>query len=427
MLLAKILTEENDRLEAFRGMNRKTSFIEMTNNLISEMKQFNASPGDIRKILQETEEASILHRKLKDIHRIYEKYEELIAGKYLDTEDYLNLFVSRIGQSRLIRNAAVWISGFDYFTPKNLNIIEQLMLTAKEVGIVLTADCSPGAEGCPPPSGSRDSDLFDLTREIMYKLKVIAERNNIAYEEVPIDRRYRIPEGEMPGEKAAPLTNLEQELYAQPYRRTTAGNSIILCQAANFYAEAETAAAKIVRLTRDEGMRYRDILVICNDMEIRASVIKRVFADYGITAFLDKKRDILHHPSIEFIMALIDITAKGWLYEDIFRMLKTNLTPVSFEDCEDLENYAVKYRIKGSRWRSDFTYGIKAEGEEVLQRINGIRARVYEYVTAFETGFKQKKTVRERTAAIYGFSYGEGTAAGKNRIADRIPDGGKSI
>lgn len=403
MLLTKILAEENDRLEAFRGMNQKTSFIEMTNNLISEMKQFNASPGDMQEILRETEETSILHRKLKDIHRIYEKYEELIEGKFLDTEDYLNLFVSKIGRSRLVRDSIIWISGFDYFTPKTLDIIEQLLITAMEINVVLTADCSSGAGGCALPPESRDGDLFDLTRGIMDKLKKIAEKNGVGCEEATIDKSYRIPVGEGFGEKAAALSHLEQELYAQPYRQSSAGVSIGLCQAANFYAEAETAAARIVRLTREEGYRYRDILVICNDMETRASVIKRVFADYGVAAFLDKKRDILHHPSIEFITALIDITARGWLYEDIFRILKTNLTPISMEDCEDLENYAVKYRIRGSRWKSEFTYGAKSEGEEVLQRINGIRAQVVDYIIAFETGFKQKKTVRNRTEAVYDF------------------------
>ncbi len=403
MLLTKILTEENDRLHAFRGMNRKASFIEMANNLISEMKQFNASPDDILSLLRETEETSILHRKLKDIHIIYEKYEELIEGKYLDTEDYLNLFVSKIPHSRMLQNAVIWISGFDYFTPKTMDIIEQLMMTAREVNVVLTADCSAGGGGCSMQPESRDGDLFDLTRGIMYQLRVIAERSGIGYEEALIDIGYQIRAGKNRGEKALPLVHLEQELYAQPYRQSSAGNTISLCQAANFYSEAETAAARIVQLTREEGLRYRDILVICNDMETRASVIKRVFADYGITAFLDKKRDILHHPSVEFITALIDITSKGWLYEDIFRMLKTNLTPVSIEDCEDLENYAVKYRIKGSRWKKDFIYGAKAEGEEALQRINGIRSQVCDYITAFETEFKQNKTVRERTVAIYSF------------------------
>ncbi|HML36421.1 MAG TPA: exodeoxyribonuclease V subunit gamma [Bacillota bacterium] len=394
MLLAKILMEQNERLEAFRGMNGKASFIEMANNLISEMKQFNASPADIQRILTEGPENPILQRKLKDIHLIYEEYEELIAGKYLDTEDYLNLFISKIERSDLIRNSVIWISGFDYFTPKTLNIIEELMATAKEVNVVLTADCAVGPGGCALPPEGRDSDLFDLTRGIMAKLKAVSEKREVPYEEAAVGREYL---------RKSPLSHLEGELYAQPYRQAQAGNSITLCQAANFYGEAETAAARIVQLVREEGLRYRDILVICNDMETRASVIKRVFADYGITAFLDKKRDILHHPVVEFITALIDITAKGWLYEDIFRMLKTNLTPVSFEDCEDLENYAVKYRVKGSRWKKDFTYGVKAEGEEALHKINATRGQVSGYIAGFETEFKRKKTVRERTEAIYNF------------------------
>ncbi|MEL7654464.1 MAG: PD-(D/E)XK nuclease family protein, partial [Bacillota bacterium] len=403
MLLTKILTEENHRLEAFRGMNQKASFVEMANNLISEMKQFNASPEDILKILEETEDKSILHRKLRDIHTIYEKYEELTEGKYLDTEDYLNLFIAKINQSRLIKNSVIWINGFDYFTPKTLNIIEQLMISAKEVNIVLTADCSSGGEGCSMPPESRDSDLFDLTRGLMGRLRIIAERNGVAYRENPINQSYQIAAGDNKGEKVRALIHLEQELYAQPYRKSIAGNAITLCQAANFYAEAETAAAKIIQLIRDEGLRYRDVLVICNDMETRASVIKRVFADYGITAFLDKKRDILHHPSIEFLAALMDITVRGWLYEDIFRMLKTNLTPISMEDCEDLENYVVKYRIKGNRWKTDFTYGVQTEGEEVLAKINETRKQVFEYITSFEKEFKQGKTVRDKTAAIYDF------------------------
>ncbi|MDF2656804.1 MAG: hypothetical protein K0R19_3278 [Bacillota bacterium] len=403
MLLTKILTEENHQLQAFRGMDQKTSFIEMTNNLISEMKQFNASPADLLKILSDTEDGTILQRKLRDIHIIYEKYEELIADKYLDTEDYLNLFISKIQSSDLVKESVFWISGFDYLTPKLLNIVEQLMLTSSEVSAVLTADCSRGPKGCAQPPEGRDSDLFDLTRGMMERLRDLAATSGIPYEEEVIDEQYRIPLGDQKGEKRIPLAHLEQELYSQPYRQSAAGAAITLCQAANFYAEAETAAAKIQHLVREEGFRYRDILVICNDMETRASVIKRVFADYGIAAFLDKKRDILHHPSIEFITSLVDITVNGWLYEDVFRMLKTNFTDVSPEECEELENYAIKYRIKGNRWKTEFTYGVKTEGEEALTKLNEIRERICGFISGFETEFRQKQTVRERTLAVYEF------------------------
>lgn len=418
MLLTKILTEENDNLEIFSGMNQKSSFIEMTNNLISEMKQFNTYPEDLQRILDGTGENPILNKKLKDIHKIYIKYEELIAGKYLDTEDYLKLFAEKIRHSKVIQSSIIWISGFDYLTPKALNIVEQLILTAKEVNIMLTADREYEFNNEGKQIKSRDYDLFDLTRSLMNKLKFISEKNGIKYEEQYIDNscitynndnfyekektgiRGKLIEKEV---KEEALAHLEHEIFAQPYRQAAGGSAITLCQAANFYSEAESAAAKITQLIRDEGLRYRDILVVCNDMETRGSIIKRVFADYGIMAFLDKKRDILHHPSVEFLASLLDITIKGWRYEDIFRMLKTDLTPISPDECEDLENYVIKYRIKGSHWKKDFTYGIKTEGEDNLLRINDIRRRVYDYIAVFEKEFMQAETVRQKTEAIYDF------------------------
>lgn len=395
ILLAKILSDEKDHLEAFRGMGSKASFLEMVNNLISEMKQFNTSPDDLLDIMADVESTSILHRKLIDIEKIYRKYEELIEGKYTDTEDYLDLFASKIKESRLIRDSEIWIDGFDYFTPKTFKIIEQLMISALDVSIVMTSQNVL--------SKTRDEGLFDLTRSLISKLKALSHQHGIRWEEIPIDDSCRIPVGQRSDEKSPALVHLERELYSYPNKTAETGQSITLCRAANFYSEAETAAAKIVRLVRDEGLRYRDIVVICNDMDARASVVKRVFADYGIAAFLDKKRDILHHPFVEFVSTLIDVAARGWQYEDIFRLLKTNLTSITPEDYEDLENYVIKYRIKGNRWSADFKYGKEIEGEEFLAKVNKTREQAYEFIAAFEEAFNRCVTVRERTYIIYEF------------------------
>ena len=318
----------------------------------------------------------------------------------MDTEDYLNLFVSKISQSSLVQNAEIWVSGFDYFTPKAMDIIEELMVTAKNVNIVLTSD--RGGTNYSEDI-SRDDDLFDLTRSLMVRLNKMAEKRGVPIEETRVSHSYRIPVGSGAGEKSEALAHLEQELYAYPNNRMAANPDITLCRGANIYAEAETAASMIVDLIRDKGLRYRDIVVICNDMDARASVIKRVFADYGISTFLDKKRDILHNPIIEFITALLDIIAKGWLYEDVFRLLKTNMAVISADEVERLENYVVKYRIKGNRWRTDFTYGQKDEGEEELSKINESRDQLYSFVSKFEKEFKQGRTVKEKTSVLYYF------------------------
>ena len=109
MLLAKIMRTGGKPLVF--GAWAIHSFIDMANDLISEMKQHNSSPEELREIIDEIDENSLLSRKLKDIALIFEKYEEQIEDKYIDTEDHLNLFISKIGQSFLVKNAEFWIFG----------------------------------------------------------------------------------------------------------------------------------------------------------------------------------------------------------------------------------------------------------------------------------------------------------------------------
>ena len=95
MLLAKIMKGCEEDLLVFRGMSSSHSFLDMANNLISEMKQYNSTPEEIVRIIGEMKEDSLLRRKLSDIALIFGNYEEMISEKYIDTEDHLNLFLLR--------------------------------------------------------------------------------------------------------------------------------------------------------------------------------------------------------------------------------------------------------------------------------------------------------------------------------------------
>lgn len=390
MLLTKILAQEEENLQTFRGMSRVHSFIDMTNNLISEMKQFNKSPEDLHEIIKENEEDSILVKKLLDISLIYDRYEALIQDKYTDTEDYLDLFISKIGQSKFLKETEIWVTGFDYFTPKNLEVLESLMKAVKSINIVMT---SWGIEG--QSLRGRDTQVCQITAEMIGKLQVLAEQNHLLYEIKGISSVYA---------QESKLSHLERELFAYPCKPYLEKfEAITLCSAANFYSEAESAATFISKLVREKKLRYRDIVVICNDMEGRASVIKRVFSEYGIHCFLDKKRGILHNPAVELVLALLDLVSVGWSSDTIFRILKTGLTPISMEDCFELENYTMKYHIKGGKWKNDFQYGKTEKGEEKLSQINAIRRSVWSYLEPLDLQFKKAESAKEKTAVIYEY------------------------
>lgn len=388
MLLTKILQEENENLTVYRNYKDNVSLIEMANNFISELKQYNVSPSDLLEVADKMEDAGFIGRKLRDIHRIYQRYEELIAGKFTDTEDYIGLFAEKISQSQTIGRQTVWITGFDYFTPKNLEVIQQLRNTAKEVHIILTWD-----------QGGTDQSLFAITGRIIEKLQP--------------DKISQIGDEYLALRNPA-IATLEQQLYAMPFKPSPLEEGITLISAANIYGEAETAACTVLQLVRDEGIRFRDILMICNDLETRGEICKRVFAEYGIPLFMDNKRDIMYSPVVRYIVSLLSVLAKGYRTEDVLGLLKTGLGPVSDEQIDDLQNYVIKYKIRGSGWKKPFEKGIsdrslgkdEAARRDAISKLEELRKTVIHPILEFGVLFKDGATVEERARILYEFLAG---------------------
>nr|WP_315020396.1 PD-(D/E)XK nuclease family protein [uncultured Aminipila sp.] len=388
MLLSKIIAEEKNHLEVFRGMESKTSFIELVNNLISEMKQYNTPPEALPEILNKLDKDSILYRKLKDMQAIYEKYEAVISETYIDTEDYLEHCISKIKYSNMIKENEIWVYGFDYFTPKNLDLIRELIDNAINVNVVMTYS-----------EGSRDSEIFALTGSIVEKLQKLSEGLSKPYCTKQINDENCIKRG-----ISVELSAIESELFSIPVRKWEEGASAVtLVKAANPYAEAETAAAYITRLLREEGLRYKDIVVICNDLETRGSIINRVFKEYGLNPFMDKKRSILHNPVISLNIYLLQIALGRMNLETVMGFIKTGLVGLPQEAVEQLENYAYKYKIRGNMWKKEFTRGIKEYEPEELNEINQARDFVMQIISAFAEPFKKAETVGEKIAVLYYF------------------------
>ncbi len=386
MLLSKIIAEEKNDLQVFRGLESKSSFIELVNNLISEMKQYNTPPEALPDILNSLTEDSLLYKKLQDVQAIYEKYESVISEKYIDTEDYLGHCMNRVQYSQMIKECEIWVYGFDYFTPKNLDLIRELIENARNVNVVITYS-----------EGSRDGEIFSLTGYIIKKLERLSEGLSKPYTTVPITEKKYIRK-----ERSPELSAVESELFSLPIKKWQSdAPAVTLVKAANPYAEAETAAAYITRLLREEGLRYKDIAVICNDLEVRGSIIQRVFSEYGLHPFMDKKRSILHNPVISLNIYLMQLARGRMDAETVIGFIKTGLAGLSQDETEQLENYVYRFKIRGGMWKKDFTRGAKEYEEEELEEINRIRDFVMQSILAFTEPFKKAGTAGEKTAVLY--------------------------
>lgn len=386
MLLSLIAKEEEENIKVFKGNLSMTSFIELLNDYISEMKQYDTSPEKIGEIIEKLPENHVLAKKLSDFILLYSKYEERIKGKYTDSEDYINLYMSKVKDSDLISESKIWIYGFDSFAPKSLQVIEELIKYAKEVNVVLTYDFE-----------SRDEDLFILTSIVKENLIKVSESSNSKWNVSAIPYSYKYED------KASAITTLERELFAVIKNTSSDFKGISVVQAANVYNEAESAASYILFLLREKKLRYRDIVVICNDQKVRASILKRVFSEYGISFFTDKKRGILNSPVIIFIVTLLTSVSAGYRTADIFRLLKTGFSGIESRDIEVLENYCIAYRIKGKMWKKPFVKGETELGVNGLEAVNEIRTSVVSMLEPIEEALLKAESVKAFTESFYKY------------------------
>lgn len=406
MLLAQIAARRAEDLKIFKNTMGKSGFLELTNNLISEMKQYNITPQELLALSEDLAEDSLLKQKLSDLYLIFDEYEKRIEGKYTDSEDYIGLYTEKILTSSLIAESRIWIYGFDSFAPKAMNFLGNLMERAVETNIFLTydADC-------------RDGEIFRLPEIVMARLCDQARERGVSVQKTKV--------GEGSGfdavKRTKALAKLEKELYALTPAPCEDSRGITIVRAANMYSEAESAAAHILHLLRDKGMRCRDMMVICNDQTVRASVISRVFQEYGVKLFDDRKRSILSSSIAVYITGLLEVTCGRYRRSDIFKVLKTGFSPLTAEEIEKLENYGIKYRVKGGMWKKPFVRGQLEYGADGIAEIETVRAKAMALFEAFETIYREAQTMGEFIQRYYDFLVGSAglQAAIENLICEQ--------
>lgn len=385
MLLSRIGRECREELQVFGGSMEKNSFLEMTNNFISEMKQYNVGAEDLRSLRKNLTQGNLLDRKLQDLELIFSRYQEAISGKYTDSEDLIDLYTSKISQSSMLKDCDIWVYGFDSFAPKALTVLGNLMAVCREFNIFLTYD-----------QNDYDEELFQLSAVVMRRLEEQAQAFGIEHKRVKPTVAEALT-------KAAGMQAIEEQLYSARIKPSADSEGITLVEAASIYGEAESAASHILHLLRDKGMRYRDIVVICNDQNIRGSVIRRVFEEYGIRLFDDKKRSIVSSPVAVFILTMVEVVAGGYQTADLFKVLKTGFTQVSPEDIEILENYAIKYRIHKSMWKKPFVKGQMEYGDDGLEAMEQLRKTVVMPFEGLETICKTAGSVGAFLEGYYDY------------------------
>lgn len=424
MLLTRILEESDDALKIYKGVRGKNSFVERVNMLISEMKRSEVSVDMLREVSESLEDSSFLKYKLEDIVTLFSLYEEAIAGKYLDSEDYITFYGDKLLGSSLVAGSDVWVYGFDTFTPKNMLVLERILKTARSLNIVMTWE---DAAKTPPERSAKDDagdisvdpgddvtgscrhiacgdagflaaddreDLFSLTGFVIRNLVKMAEDLN---EEVTCQAITGSGRDNLWSKTMREISVSQEDSLQEKDPRITA-----VCTS-NIYAEADRAAAYILQLVREHGYRFGDIVVVCNDTGLRSGVIRRTFVRWGIPVFIDQKRKVIQHPVVGFLLSLLEIIGSGYRDSAVMQLIKSGFLGLAEEEQDALENYVQQFKIRGTLWKKPFSRMGDNYTAEDLNRFNELREQVVSVIETARDRIGKYNTAGEKIRGLYGF------------------------
>ncbi len=333
--------------------------------------------------------------KLRDLGFIFGEYDALTARTALDPRDRLTRAADKLRESRWGEGTDFWLDGFTDFTPQQRELLRLLMAQGHSMTVTLTCDHLEEDDG--------GAGIFSPARRTAGILLRLAKEERLSCEVEHLV-------GPFAG-KEEPLAHLERSLFTEgePAPVSCEG-AVELFQASAPRSEVEWAAGRILRLVREEGCRFRDVGVAARNYGAYRDLVESVFGRYGVPVFSSAMTDILEKPVLALVTAALETVAGGYRYDDVFRYLKTGLTGLPQEDVDLLENYVLKWDIRGSRWTQgkDWTWHPKGYGMQWTQEDRALLTRVdaaRRQVAAPLEGLRknQDKTGRGQAVSLYSF------------------------
>lgn len=384
-----------DKLTLFDGLVKKSELSLTASNLITTFKRYGVTCEKLALAAEKTDDP-LLRKKLLDSKFIYERYlAALKEANLCDKLDTLAVLADILSDEDcdFLCGKHIYIDQFSAFDPGEYECIKIMLKRAERVCVALCTD---------------KGEPFYSVNQTYERLLKIAESVN-----TPVEPEEFLTTA-MHGAK--PMIKHLEKNYFEDSAVPLTGNdgSVFLFCGKNKFSEIHNAARNIIKLVRDEKMRFRDISVVARDAESYKSVIDRIFPFYDIPVFIDRKAPLSSHCVTVFITSILDIAIGGFTYENIFTYIKSPFSPLTLEEADELENYVLSSGIRPYAWKKPFTakcsvydsdngvYSRAVAGEK-LERLNALREKVYNPLSSFISKLEKKAPAKEICRVLFDF------------------------
>lgn len=417
-LLRRVAEKQQEKLKLIKADMKKTGYISEVKSVISELTQYRVMPKQLDFFIQDEEQSLLFRYKIQDIQTMYQGFLDYLKGKFITAEELLEVLAQVAGQSQILKNSVIVLDGFTGFTPVQYYLLETLLLLTDEILVTVTLD-----EREDPYQCKGIQELFYMSKKTVGTLMEIAQRNVIEVKEphwVHHSERSRFAD-------SPPLLWLEQNLFRfrpKAYRshqlseKTGIGQESCFvqiskkCQDIQMFSlqnprqELHFIAKEIKRLVREKSYRYKDIAIVCGDVEMYGNYANEIFDTYQIPLFLDIRKNIVFHPMTEFLKQVLFLVEQDFSYEAVLGYFRCGLSGWTTEDVDILENYLLSEGIRGfQRWKEKWVRRGCVKSQEELDHINMLREKFVEQITPLWNIFHKEDgnyhTVLEESRALY--------------------------
>lgn len=405
MVVKRILNECAGQLSIFSSNAGQSGFVEEVKSLLSELYQYGVGEEKLREMIEKNSSSELLVKKLNDVLILYRKFDGFLGERYMTSEGIYDVLADCVEQSRFMKNCVIYMDGFTGFTPSQYALLKKLMQLAKKLTLALTLEEEAYFR---KKKGEQlhAHELFYMNFRSMQQVEELAGQAGckVLPPVFPKPERTRYQAGSM-------LHHLERRLFRYPVlpmkEEEGAPKEISIYAAKNAGMECRYVASEVARLIRQEGLRYRDIAVICSDLTAYGEALALEFERAGLPVFLDYKKNMSENVCAGYLRALLLLAEHGMTTEYVLSYMKNPLSGWQPEEVWAVENYCLAVGIKGWHFKKEWRRTYRTHTEVSLATLNEQRERIVAELEPLLSLFqKEEATVRERTTGLFEFLAG---------------------
>lgn len=421
ILMSLALGQVRDGLQLYARQAKNASFVGTMLRQIDEFKNAGIRPDQLHHFASQSQVKSSmpqLAQKTAEMSEIYAYYQALLEEQFQDEKDWIMRCCALLEGKGYFRDCVIFVDSFMTFMAGEKKLLQLMLSECERMEVSLPLDALPEVQQQQPLSDGS----FAVPQETFLQMLGWARDQQIPY-------TCPDPLSTSPRFHNAPLRFLEHHFTTvRPPRFEGDNRAVSLTRAPNPYEEVRFIAAQIVKLVRQQGLRYNQIAVIARQVEPYLTAIEDLFPKYDIPCFFDRREDVQTIPVFSLLFSALDALHTNFDTQHMLALGKNPLLGLSETQVAMLENYCFVWGVDHKLWLSKEGFAnhprgmveqFSQEDRAQLDKIQQTAAAIVQPLCSLQSALGEQCTGRQFAQGLYDFLIDTGA---KQRLAQMAAD-----